>query len=144
MFCDEIIEGYETEPNYSDDMKPEFTSDSSQFCVTLRNLNYGKSIGEIDSESPEFSGSDKKPAIDPEKVAIDKITSNLKTNKSTKNKVISIFKKYGYEGFFGRQDIALLTGESQTAAGNIVNKLKAANLIEPVNGHGKGKYKFKR
>lgn len=36
-----IIEGYETEPNYTEDMKPEFYSNSSQFTV-VKDLNYGK------------------------------------------------------------------------------------------------------
>ena len=39
-----IIENYELEVNYSEDLKPEFFSDSSQFSVILKNLNYGKSI----------------------------------------------------------------------------------------------------
>ena len=33
-----IIENYETEPNYSVAMKPEFFSDYSQFSVILKNL----------------------------------------------------------------------------------------------------------
>ena len=42
-----IIENYETEPNYSAELKPEFFSDSSQFSVVLKNLNYGKSIEKL-------------------------------------------------------------------------------------------------
>ena len=32
--------------------------------------------------------------------------------------------------------------DSVTAAGNLITKLKNADLIEPVSGFGKGKYKF--
>ena len=39
-----IIENYEVEVNYREDLKPEFFSDSSQFSVILKNLNYGKTI----------------------------------------------------------------------------------------------------
>lgn len=42
-----IIENYETEPNYSVELKSEFFSDSSQFSVVLKNLNYGKSIEKL-------------------------------------------------------------------------------------------------
>ena len=42
----------------------------------------------------------------------------------------------------GRSDIAAITKDSVTAAGNLITKLKNADLIEPVSGFGKGKYKF--
>ena len=48
----------------------------------------------------------------------------------------------GIDGVFGRSDIAAITNDSVTAAGNLLNKLKEAELIEPVRGQGKGKYKF--
>ena len=41
------IENYELEVNYSENLKPEFFSDSSQFSVILKNLNYGKSLEEV-------------------------------------------------------------------------------------------------
>ena len=37
---------------------------------------------------------------------------------------------------------AAITKDSVTAAGNLITKLKNADLIEPVSGFGKGKYKF--
>lgn len=46
------------------------------------------------------------------------------------------------DGVFGRSDIAVITNNSVTAAGNLITKLKNADLIEPVSGFGKGKYKF--
>ena len=48
----------------------------------------------------------------------------------------------GVDGVFGRSDIAAITKDSATAAGNLITKLKNADLIEPVSGFGKGKYKF--
>ena len=48
----------------------------------------------------------------------------------------------GIDGVFGRSDVAAITNDSVTAAGNLINKLKNAELIEPVSGFGKGKYKF--
>lgn len=41
---------------------------------------------------------------------------------------------------FGRSDVAAITHDSVTAAGNLINKLKDAGLLEAVSGYGKGKY----
>lgn len=116
-----IIENYETEPNYSVELKPEFFSDSSQFSVVLKNLNYGKSI---------------------EKLAIEEAINSMKANKNTKSKALMLFREFGYEGIFGRQDVASLTGESQTAAGGLITKLKESGIINLIEGYGKGKYRF--
>ena len=48
----------------------------------------------------------------------------------------------GVNGVFGRSDIAAIAKYSVTAAGNLITRLKNADLIEPVSGFGKGKYKF--
>ena len=99
-----IIENYETEPNYSVELKPEFFSDSSQFTVILKNLNYGKSIEKL---AIAFE----KLAVEPQKVAIEDAINSMKANKNTKSKVLMLFREFGYEGIFGRQDVASLTGE---------------------------------
>ena len=66
-----IIENYEVEVNYNEDLKPEFFSDSSQFSVILKNLNYGKSIEDlvIDSKNPAIEAEN--PAIEAENPAIE-------------------------------------------------------------------------
>ncbi len=38
--------------------------------------------------------------------------------------------------------IDIYDDDSVTAAGNLISKLKAASLIVPVKGYGKGKYRF--
>ena len=40
----------------------------------------------------------------------------------------------GVDGVFGRFDIAAITKDSVTAAGNFIAKLKNADLIESVSG----------
>lgn len=40
----------------------------------------------------------------------------------------------GVDGMFGRFDIVAITKDSVTAAGNLIAKLKNADLIEPVSG----------
>ena len=124
-----IIENYELEVNYSEDLKPEFFSDSSQFSVILKNLNYGKSIENL--------------VIDSKNQAIETAISKMNANKNTKNKAILLFKAYGNEGIFGRNDIATLTATSYSSAGELIVKLKDSGLITEVKGRGKGKYRFK-
>ena len=40
----------------------------------------------------------------------------------------------GVDGVFGRFDITAITKDSVNAAGNLIAKLKNADLIEPVSG----------
>ena len=77
-------------------------------------------------------------------VAIDIAIDDMAVTALTKAKIRSIFDHTGYDIPFGRKDIAEIVGVSQTAAGNVINKLKAADMIESVRGLGKGKYKFKK
>ena len=168
-----IIEGYETEPNYSDDMKPEFTSDSSQFCVTLKNLNYGKSIREINCEYPKSGGLEENPVvdepksggleenpvvdepksggsddnpmyIDPETDIINIRIDDLPFNSQTKKNIEKMLLHFGDHTSFSRKDIKSLCGIGESSAGDLLLKLKSSCLIEPIEGQGKGKYKFKR
>ena len=50
----------------------------------------------------------------------------------------------GFDGVFGRNEVLAFLNIAITAAGNLINKLKAAEIIVPVVGKGKGKYKFAR
>ena len=53
-----------------------------------------------------------------------------------------MFAHMSFDGVFGRNDIMDIVNISITAAGNLINKLKEAGLIESVIGQGKGKYRF--
>ncbi len=55
-----------------------------------------------------------------------------------------LFKKFGYEEFFGRSDIKELLGIENSAASKLSSILVSNGIIEPVSGCGKGKYKFKK
>ena len=76
--------------------------------------------------------------IEDKNVAIDR----LNASQGTIAKAKAVFANMGADGVFGRSDIAAITKDSVTAAGNLITKLKNADLIEPVSGFGKGKYKF--
>ncbi|MBE6845911.1 MAG: AAA family ATPase [Ruminococcus sp.] len=123
-----ITETYAAAHNYRPELKPIFYSDASSFQVTLYNLNYNFPAEKV--------------AIAPENVAIDVTIDSLIASKTTIEKAKAIYEKFGTDSIFGRSDIASVTNDSVTAAGNLINKLKNAGLIEAVSGHGKGKYKF--
>ncbi len=121
--------------NYRSEVEPLFKSTPTSFFVTLYNLNYNVPVEKmlIDPE---------KVAIDGKNVAIEKKNKKLNASQNTIRKAIVVFEKMGIDGIFGRSDIAAITNDSVTAAGNLITKLKNAGLIEAVNGYGKGKYKF--
>ena len=108
---------------------------ASSFLVTLYNLNYGQITDKVSFE-------DINVAIDSDYVAIEVAIGKLNVTKSTISKVKNLLANFGFDSVFGRSDIASITNDSFTAAGNLITKLKDAGLIEPVSGYGKGKYKF--
>ena len=110
--------------------EPKFYSDASSFQVTLYNLNYGAAANTT------------KITIEDENVAIEVAIDRLNASQGTIAKAKAVFANMGADGVFGRSDIAAITKDSVTAAGNLITKLKNADLIEPVSGFGKGKYKF--
>ncbi len=137
-----IIENYETEVNYSDELRPEFFSDSSQFSVILKNLNYGKSIENLVIGSKNQAIKSENPAIESQNQAIETAINKMNANKNTRSKAMVLFKTYGNKGVFGRSDIATVTATSYSSAGELIVKLKDSGLIEEVKGYGKGKYRF--
>ena len=103
----------------------------------IYNLNYGVKTGSETSAAENA-------AIESDRVAIEVAIERLTASSNTIRKAQAVFAKVGTDGIFGRSDIAAITNDSVTAAGNLITKLKKAGLIEAVSGHGKGKYKFKK
>lgn len=159
-----IKDDYRRAVNYRHELEPDFYSDAASFRVTLYNLNYKVPIGKVAIEMSDVAIKsekvaievskvaieDEKVAIEDEEVAIEKkqvaIEKMLNTTNfasSTKNKIMRLFDKYGVDSFIGRSEIVQITGDSLTAAGKLIKKMKEVGLIESVTGHGKGKYRFK-
>ena len=132
-----ITETYYAAHNYRDELVPKFYSDASSFQVTLYNLNYGTSVS-----AAKVTIEDENIAITSDHVAIEVAIGKLNATQATIDKAKAVFANMGIDGVFGRSDVAAITNDSVTAAGNLINKLKNAELIEPVSGFGKGKYKF--
>ena len=69
---------------------------------------------------------------------------NMTVDQGTKENMILLYKELDSAECFGRSDISALLNISGTGAGVLLTKMKENNLIEPVKGFGKGKYKFKK
>lgn len=132
-----ITESYHAAHNYRKELEPEFYSDVTSFQVTLYNLNYGTPVN-----AAKVTIEGENIAIAPNHVAIEVAIGKLNATQTTIDKAKAVFADMGVDGVFGRSDVAAITHDSVTAAGNLINKLKNAELIEPVSGFGKGKYKF--
>ena len=55
-----------------------------------------------------------------------------------------LFKKFGFDKVFGRSSVMELLELKGSGASKFLSNLLDTEIIEPVSGYGKGKYKFKR
>ena len=55
-----------------------------------------------------------------------------------------LFDKFGFDEVFGRSDVMELLELKSSGASKFLSNLVQADIVEPVSGYGKGKYKFKR
>lgn len=100
----------------------------------------------VDIETKKVDIGTKKVDIETEKVDIGtkKVDiGSLKFSKRTVHYIEILFDEYGYNRVFGRSDMMVLVGLKSSAVSNLISKLLEVGIIEPVTGHGKGKYKFK-
>ena len=55
-----------------------------------------------------------------------------------------LFEKFGFDEVFGRSAVMELLQLKSSGASKLISNLVQSDIIEPVSGHGKGKYKFKK
>ena len=80
------------------------------------------------------------------KVDIESVLSEKGSNFSVKTTVHihRLFEKFGFDEVFGRSAVMELLELKGSGASKLLSNLVQADIIEPVSGHGKGKYKFKK
>ncbi|HRT81908.1 MAG TPA: ATP-binding protein, partial [Oscillospiraceae bacterium] len=133
---------YRNALNYRVEVEPLFTSTPTSFFVTLYNLNYNVPIEKVLIGSEKVAVENEKVLIASENLLVGFAIDGLAVNKNTKENMRKLFAHLSFDGIFGRNDIMEILSISITAAGNLINKLKEAGLIEAVRGQGKGKYRF--
>ncbi|MFR8834179.1 MAG: Fic family protein [Lachnospira pectinoschiza] len=120
----------------------------------LRNLLLNEK-NELHNRNLHISGllNNKKVDIESEKVDIENkkvdIESLLsgkigKFSVKTTGHIYRLFEKYGFDEVFGRSAVMELLELKGSGASKLLSNLVQADIIEPVSGYGKGKYKFKR
>ena len=100
----------------------------------------------VDIESEKVDIGDGKVDIQNSKVDIESILSIKGRDFSVKTTIhiYRLFEKFGFDGVFGRSAVMKLLELKGSGASKLLSNLMQADIIEPVYGHGKGKYKFKK
>ena len=93
----------------------------------------------VDIESGKVDIQDKK--VDIESVLTEKV-SNFSVKTTTH--IRGLFEKFGFDEIFGRNAVMELLDLKGSGASKLLSNLVQAEIIEPVSGHGKGKYKFRK
>lgn len=130
----------------------EFNPDRTKLIIYINNCNqkpdvYNKNLGNEDKK-PNIE--DKKPNIEDEKPNIeDKKADILESINSSLFYYnvkfhLRIICDRLFDSIFSRKNIVEIINCGKTQATEYIKILFKLNLIEPVYGHGKGKYKFKK
>ena len=99
----------------------------------------------VDIESKKVDIGSGKIDIQDKKVDIESVLSEKGKDFSIKTAVHirRMFEKFGYDEVFGRSAVIELLDLKNSSASKFLSNLVQADIIEPVSGHGKGRYKFK-
>lgn len=136
--------------NYND-LKNGIHETTEYLEVFLRNLLLDER-NELHNRSMHISGSfNEKVDIESEKVDIESVKVDIRNkimsfsdriSEKTINHTINIFVECGTKEYFGRTVIEEITGLKASGASKLIKLLLDSNIIIPVSGHGKGKYRF--
>ena len=113
-----------------------------------RNLHISGLLNEekVDIGDSKVDIENEKVDIQETKVDIESVLSEKGSDFSVKTTVHihRLFKKFGFDEVFGRSAVMELLELKGSGASKLLSNLVKADIIEPVSGHGKGKYKFKK
>ena len=113
-----------------------------------RNLHISGLLNEekVDIGNAKVDIENKKVDIQDEKVNIENILSEKSRDFSIKTTVHihRLFDRFGFDEVFGRSAVMELLELKGSGASKLISNLVQADIIEPVSGYGKGKYKFKK
>ena len=109
-----------------------------------RSMHISGKFKETDFESAKVDIESGEVDIESTKVDIrNKLLSFSDTiSEKTINHTFELFSKCGKEEYFGRTIVEDITGLKSTRASELIKLLVDSEVIVPVTGHGKGKYRF--
>ena len=132
--------------NYND-LKNGIHETTEYLELFLRNLLLGES-NSLHNRTLHISGTFKES----EKVNIDSKKANIRKEKlniedvftaKTASHIQVLQEKLGSESAFGRSDVQRVLGLKPTRSSALLREMAENGIIEPVSGHGKGKYRFR-
>ena len=87
----------------------------------------------------------KKADIETKKPDIEKIKADIekKFKPKTAGHILRLLEEFSDDSIFGRSDVMRVIDIKSSRASELLNEMAEHEIIEPVTGHGKGKYKFK-
>ena len=106
----------------------------------LRNLLLGEEHP-LQNRTMHIRGEFVKQDIGEKKQDIDRILGAGLPKKSASNAIL-LFERFGFEQIFSRPDVMEILSITPSPASELLRKLQAAEVIEPLSGMGKGKYRF--
>ena len=135
--------------NYND-FKNDIHETTEYLELFLRNLLLDEK-NELHNRSMHISGLLKanidvqKANIDVQKANIEKLLAKISNSISDKSisYIVNLYRVCGKNTIFGRSTIEQITGLKATRSSEIIHIMLQNDLIQPVKGYGKGKYRFK-
>ena len=113
-----------------------------------RNLHISGLLNEekVDIGDAKADIENEKVDIQDQKVDMESVLSEKGSDFSVKTTVHihRLFEKFGFDEVFGRSAVMELLELKGSGASKLLSNLVQADIIEPVSGHGKGRYKFKK
>ena len=113
-----------------------------------RNLHIGGLMNDkkVDIKEAKVDIESQKADIESQKADIENILRKRGAKFSVKTTVHihRLFEKFGFYEVFGRSVVMELLNLKSSGASKLLSNLLQADIIEPVSGYGKGKYKFKK
>ncbi|HIS80841.1 MAG TPA: Fic family protein [Candidatus Scatomonas merdavium] len=84
--------------------------------------------------------------IEEQKANIGKIKANIKDlfTEKTAFHICKLLEEFGCQTIFGRSDVQKILGLKATRSSALLREMAEHEIIEPVSGYGKGKYRFKQ
>ena len=112
--------------------------------VDIESVKVDIEKGKVDIESAKVDIESAEVDIEKQKVDIrNKLLSfSDAISEKTINHTLEIFSKCGKEDCFGRTIVVEITGLKPSGASKLIKLLVDSEVIVPVTGHGKGKYRF--
>ena len=87
-----------------------------------------------------------KPDIEIRKPDIDTLKPDIETafRPKTAGHILKLRETFSGQAIFGRSDVMKVIDMKASRASELLREMAESGIIEPVSGHGKGKYRFRQ